>query len=715
MADKQFTVNVGGVDYDVDAPDEKTAWKWANQTHFKAIKSEGQVEKPPTPFKSSGETKLSGGEELLANPYGRAAVGALKPVVGIGQLGLNVLGQGGKINQSMADLKESTGKAREYVGSRGADLAEMAGQAGAMAIPLGMMGNAATTAGRIGQGALVGGLAGASEPVSDPNNYWSNKATQVGTATLGGALVPTVWEGSKLIGRGVRNVVQPYLGEWGADRAAGRLANSVAGDRAPQVIQNLQNPQTIVPGSNPTAGQAAVPAGSAEFSALQNIVGQKDPSKYGVAGITGEQNQARINALRSVAKTPEDIYNAEMALNASTKPLRETALENANIAGTKGPQLAEAIASKRADSAGAVEDVRRLAIAKQLAEDTAQSGRGRLGADSQPIGMPRAGAKYSYGQELSDLADRHMGGAADLSVQRGAEARFLEMQKNSLAAHGLSPLEGNSVANSISGTMNQPGLRASDVVQKVLGNVRDKIKSLTNEHGVIDARDLYTIRKEIGNTIQTYSKETGNWDKRLTSSLEGKVQKYIDDAIEGAGGVGWKDYLSSYAKQAKKIEQMKLGQELEQKLVPALSDEAKQRAAAYANALRETTPDMAETFTARQAKTLGSVKSDLERDAMLKALGSEGKQAAYERIGAAVPQQGTLGVFSPKISAARAIYNRFSGQATEKILSDLAKNMDNPQKIADMMQKAKPFERQALVDALMRYQAPSQAVVQENQ
>lgn len=35
-----FTVTVGGVDYDVDAPDERTAWKWANATHLQSIKND---------------------------------------------------------------------------------------------------------------------------------------------------------------------------------------------------------------------------------------------------------------------------------------------------------------------------------------------------------------------------------------------------------------------------------------------------------------------------------------------------------------------------------------------------------------------------------------------------------------------------------------------------------------------------------------------------
>lgn len=93
--------------------------------------------------------------------------------------------------------------------------------------------------------------------------------------------------------------------------------------------------------------------------------------------------------------------------------------------------------------------------------------------------------------------------------------------------------------------MSEPGKRASDVISRSLGQIKEKLSSLPQIEGRIDARDLYTVRKEIGNTIQTHAKETANWDKRLTSGLERSIQKHIDDAIEMAGGTGWKSYLAT--------------------------------------------------------------------------------------------------------------------------------------------------------------------------
>lgn len=100
----------------------------------------------------------------------------------------------------------------------------------------------------------------------------------------------------------------------------------------------------------------------------------------------------------------------------------------------------------------------------------------------------------------------------------------------------------------------KPGLRASDVVTKSMASIKEKLESLVETGRRIDAEDLYTVRKEVGNTIASHAKETANWDKRLSGRLESDVQKLIDDAIENAGGLGWKAYLKEYSKRSQAIE-----------------------------------------------------------------------------------------------------------------------------------------------------------------
>jgi hypothetical protein len=101
----------------------------------------------------------------------------------------------------------------------------------------------------------------------------------------------------------------------------------------------------------------------------------------------------------------------------------------------------------------------------------------------------------------------------------------------------------------------EPGIGASKVVQKALGTVMEDIVRISKD-GRANAKDLYTVRKEIGNTIALHSKETANWDKRLSSGLQRRIQIAIDDAIESAGGEGWKKYLSTESAGRKAVENM---------------------------------------------------------------------------------------------------------------------------------------------------------------
>jgi hypothetical protein len=132
------------------------------------------------------------------------------------------------------------------------------------------------------------------------------------------------------------------------------------------------------------------------------------------------------------------------------------------------------------------------------------------------------------------------------------------MRESALSSANMGGVKSDAVTSGIDATLGKPGIRASKVVDKTLNSVKEDIAKFTDETtGVIDANDLYTIRKEIGNTIKTHAKDTANWDKKLTAGLERDVQKAIDDAIEAAGGAGWKDYLREFTERSAGMESAK--------------------------------------------------------------------------------------------------------------------------------------------------------------
>jgi hypothetical protein len=518
--------------------------------------------------------------------------------------------------------------------------------------------------------------------------------------------IPKIGESAPVqaVSKVVKNIAGPIEGR------AGRLLRDVAGpDKIDAVIQAMLQHQDRVPGSAATAGQAATPAGSAEMSALQEIIANRAPSKYGTAGIEGSQEGARQAAIGTIAKTPKDLVDAILARKEATAPIRETSLANANIAGVKGPQLAERIAERGTQATEAAANVRRLGKAGEIAERVGIE-QPRLGGGAPPVpGLPRTPSQYSYGTELSKLAERKTGNAAEVSLQKGSERRFAQMQADSLAEHGYFPLESNSVVGQIKRIQNIPGNKTNTTLQKAMGEINDLIASATDRNGIIDSRELYTIRKsEAGNVINKFAQENKNWDQRYTAGLLKDVQKIIDKAIVDAGAPDWPKYLSTYGEMSKPINRMETGQAVKDALVSSLG--TAERPTVFANLVKkageETSvgtgkPRMAD-LTPQEASVVEAVKAELARNSQYNKMASEGSKEATRRITTEIPVWQTHGFFSPGWSAARAIYNRVANRATDKVVAELANRMDNPQAIAKLMQDAAPAQRSLIVDALMR-------------
>ncbi len=110
--------------------------------------------------------------------------------------------------------------------------------------------------------------------------------------------------------------------------------------RAGDIVQQLRyGPSEIVPGSKPTAAQAASPMGVTKFSALGASAEKVLPTEYYARGT--EQKAARVNAMRGVGKTPDDITTAIAAREAAASPLYNQAFARKFAADPTLMQLAD--------------------------------------------------------------------------------------------------------------------------------------------------------------------------------------------------------------------------------------------------------------------------------------------------------------------------------------------------------------------------------------
>lgn len=174
----------------------------------------------------------------------------------------------------------------------------------AMALPAVLAGPAGAT---IGAQAGIGAMQGALQPVGTKDSRLQN----VGVGAVAGAALPTALRAAKVLKAGL---VDPFT-EAGRTRIVGGALNRAAANPV-EAAANLEMAQGATPGFNPTAGQASNDAGLASVERAARAI---DPAGFG--DIDSTQRAALVNALRSVAKTPEERAAAVTARDQAVKPL----------------------------------------------------------------------------------------------------------------------------------------------------------------------------------------------------------------------------------------------------------------------------------------------------------------------------------------------------------------------------------------------------------
>jgi hypothetical protein len=437
------------------------------------------------------------------------------------------------------------------------------------AIAGGLLGGTAGTFGAGPVGTAAGGVAGAGlgygiakEALEAADVAMGMKAKRQGAAQVVEP-VRNVLEGATYEAGG--RVVAPVIGK-AVGYAAGKVADlrQIPKQKAAEIARNALGPDLpevlnalkAAKGQPLTAGQAAADINSPTFQALIDRVTKRDPRF--LAALEQSQGEVSLNALSKLAggttatEMRATTEAAKNALNQTTTPLREAALNRANLG--KDVAAFEAQAGKlSAEAAQEVADVRRLVAAGNLAE---AAGRLELIKKGVPVGF----TKYTYKGDLAKMADEWATGAANASLDLGQGARFAQGAADALRSVGIKPLEGAKIAQSIAGVANKPEFAGNDLIAGAAKNVADDIAKWTGSGGVIDAVALDAIRKNSVNAAiqQLRPGVDATTQRNLAAGVLSKVKPLIDDALEAAGGVGYKQYLADYAKGSRQIAERKL-------------------------------------------------------------------------------------------------------------------------------------------------------------
>lgn len=166
-------------------------------------------------------------------------------------------------------------------------------------------------------------------------------------------------------------------------------------------------------------------------------------------------------------------------------------------------------------------------------------------------------------REANDLATM-VGSGGQLDPARfAAQATGAE---KALRSVGIKPLEGAPLAQRIAGVAQSPQFAGNDLIEGSVRQIADDIAKWTGNGGVIDANALEAIRKNSVNAAIAKLRPgmDATSQRNAAAGVLSRIKPMIDDAIESAGGTGWRDYLTTHAKGMQKIAEKQLtGEALE--------------------------------------------------------------------------------------------------------------------------------------------------------
>jgi hypothetical protein len=313
---------------------------------------------------------------------------------------------------------------------------------------------------------------------------YTNPLTPIIAGTT--AAAPVVGKAAAIPVNYLRDVTNPKLA----------ALSTAAEGRGQQIVNALRGQTEIVPGSIPTAGQAAADVGATRYAALQAEVAKQLPTEY--LERANQQAAARVAQIQDVGKTQADVSAATKLRSQTTDPLYTAAREAGNVVDVN-PILAK------------IDDV----IAKNpgnkelLTEFNAIRG-GLVDAN----GIPRTNA-----QEIASAID---GLKSALAKKENA---FIKKQLTALKNDLTKAVPGYETAQQTFATMSKP------INQMEVGQYLENKLTGSLSEGKLRPGVFAGAVKEAPTTLKRVTGESrfNTLDEVLTPDQMGKVQSVIDD------------------------------------------------------------------------------------------------------------------------------------------------------------------------------------------
>jgi hypothetical protein len=312
-------------------------------------------------------------------------------------------------------------------------------------------------------------------------------------------------------------------------------------------------------------------------------------------------------------------------------------------------------------------------------------------------------ADEAVAREANDLAVL-MGSGSQIDPTRFvAQATGAE---KALRSVGIKPLEGAPLADKISGISQNKAYAKNDLIKGAADNVAEGIREWTGRNGIIDADALEAIRKNAVDAAIARLRPGADatTQRNAAAGVMSKIKPLIDNAIEEAGGAGWRDYLTTHAKGMQKI--------AEKKLTGEALDLYKNNKDAFVRLVQNESPEVVEKFLGpgryNIAVELADSTMDVLRkqasDHMLRVASAKQATDGQKALANLVAQNTSMLRLPSFVNAWAAAGNKTIGELEKRLgrktMKTLSDAMQSPESAANLLDSLPPSERNRVIQFL---------------
>lgn len=495
---------------------------------------------------------------------------------------------------------------------------------------------------------------------------------------------------------------------YGMAKEAIKLGDIYLGGQTPEQAQT-QPIRNILEGATFEAGGRAIGPAlgyvGGKIADLRNIPQQR-AAKLAKEAV-GSDLKAVVNALR---ETPSNV-GVGQATAKFQNPAFQALVKDSLEATPEGVQYLNKLGTMTDEQA--VNALSKLVGGRTAADvrATTEVAKKNLNTITTPMREASLG-RANIGKYVADEAVAREANDLAVLVGSGSEidpTRFVAQAtgaEKALRSVGIKPLEGAPLADKIAGISQNKAYAKNDLIKGAADNVAEGIREWTGRNGIIDADALEAIRKNAVDAAIARLRPGADatTQRNAAAGVMSKIKPLIDNAIEEAGGTGWRDYLTTHAKGMQKI--------AEKKLTGEALDLYKNNKDAFVRLVQNESPETVEKFlgpgryniAVELADSTMNVLRKQAEDHMARLASSKQATEGTKALANLVAQNTSMLRFPSFVNAWAAAGNRTIGELEkrlgQKTMKTLSDAMQSPESAANLLEALPPSERNRVIQFL---------------